>query len=67
MSNVLEYEVDGSVYRTDDDVIDGRVVRTTAGLNPASAFVLIRTDGGIAQSVGLEEQLRLVYGQRAVF
>jgi len=67
MSNVLEYEVDGSVFRTEDDLIDGRVVRTTAGLNPASAHVLIRTDGGIAQSVGLEEQVRLVPGQRAVF
>lgn len=67
MSNALEYEVDGSVFRTDDDLIDGRVVRTTAGLNPASAYALIRTDGGNAQLVGLEEQVRLVHGQRAVF
>lgn len=67
MSHVLEYEVDGSVFTTDDDLIDGRAVRTSAGLNPASDYALIRTDGGIAQSVGLEEQVRLVHGQRALF
>lgn len=67
MSHVLEYEVDGSVFATDDDLIDGRGVRTSAGLNPASAYALIRIDGGIAQSVGLEEQVRLVDGQRALF
>ena len=67
MSHVLEYEVDGSVIATDDELIDGRGIRTSAGLNPASAYALIRTDGGIAQSVGLEEQVRLVHGQRAQF
>lgn len=46
MSHVLEYEVDGSVITTNDDLIDGRAVRTSAGLNPASAHVLIRIDGG---------------------
>lgn len=67
MSNTLEYEVDGSVIRTDDDHIDGRGVRTSAGLNPASAYALIRTDGGVAQSIGLEEQVLLTHGQRALF
>lgn len=67
MSKPYEYEVDGSVIHADDDLIDGREVRTSARLVPPSAFVLIRTDGDIAQSVGLEEQVRLKQGERPVF
>jgi len=67
MSSVLEYEVDGSVIATDDELIDGRVARTAAGRAPPSAYVMIRIDRGLAQSVGLEEQIRLVCGERAVF
>lgn len=67
MPHVLEYEVDGAVLTTDDDLIDGRQVRESAKLAPASEHVLIRTDGGIAQSIGLEEQVHLSRGKRAVF
>lgn len=67
MSKPYEYEVDGSVIHADDDLIDGRAVRTSAGLVPPSAFVLVRIDGGIAQSVGLEEQVRLENGNRPIF
>lgn len=67
MSKSYEYEVDGSVIHADDDLIDGREIRTSARLVPPSAFVLIRTDGGIAQSVGLEEQVQLEKGERPVF
>lgn len=67
MSMFHEYEVDGAVLRADDDIIDGRQVRSTAGLNPASSFVLIRTDGGGAQSVGLEEEIDFRDGDRPVF
>lgn len=67
MSTSLEYEVDGSVICVDDDLVDGRQVRTSARLVPPSAFVLIRIDGGIAQSIGLEEPVRLEKGERPVF
>lgn len=67
MSRTLEYEVDGAVLSTDDEQVDGRAIRVAAGLVPPSAFVLIRTDGGLAQSVGLEEPVRLSAGQRPMF
>lgn len=67
MSRMLEYEVDGSVLGTDDDKVDGRAIRVAARLVPPSAFVLIRTDGGLAQSVGLEEPVTLSGSQRPVF
>lgn len=67
MNKILEYEVDGAVIRSDDDLTDGRQVRTSANLIPASDFVLVRTDGGIAQSFGLEERIQLVEGIRPVF
>lgn len=67
MPKSYEYEVDGSVIHATDDLIDGREVRTSARLIPPSAFVLIRTDGGIAQSVGLEEQVQLRRGERLTF
>lgn len=67
MPKLFEYEVDGSVIRAADDLIDGREVRTSAGLNPASTYVLIRTDRGFAQSVGLEDEVRLSEGERPIF
>jgi hypothetical protein len=67
MSDNLEFEVDGVVITTDDDLLDGRQVRAAARLSPPSDYVLIRVDGGIAQSVGLEEQVRLQRGRRAAF
>lgn len=67
MTKPFEYEVNGSVFGTDDALIDGREVRTSARLIPPSDFVLVRTDGGIAQSVGLEEPVHFEHGTRAVF
>lgn len=67
MSGHLEYEVDGSVFRTDDAVVNGRMVRTSAGLSPASAYVLVRTDEGFAASVGLEDDVRLHKAHRTAF
>lgn len=67
MSHILDYEVDGVAFTTDDELIDGRQLRTSAGLTPPSDYVLIRTDGGLAQSAGLEEQVRLTKGKRATF
>lgn len=66
MSHLLEYEVDGTVLTTADDLIDGRQVRVSASLTPASEHVLIRTDGGLAQSIGLEEPVQLSRGKRAI-
>ncbi len=67
MSHTLEYEVDGVPGTTDDELIDGRQLRTSADLMPPSDYVLIRTDGGLAQSIGLEEQVRLTKGKPATF
>jgi hypothetical protein len=67
MSDYLEYQVDGAVFRAADDLIDGRAVRVSAGRTPASGFVLIRIDGGIAQSVGLEEPIQLEEGRQLRF
>lgn len=67
MTSILEYEVDGTVIRSDDDLIDGRHVRITANLSPASDFVLVRIDEGIAQSFGLEDRIQLAEGVRPVF
>lgn len=67
MPRVSEFEVDGSVIRAEDDLINGREVRTSAALTPASSYVLIRTDHGFAQSIGLEDEVRLGEGERPVF
>lgn len=67
MSKVLEYEVDGTVITTGDDLIEGSQVREAANLAPASDYVLIRTDRGLAQSIGLEEPVQLLRGKRAIF
>lgn len=67
MSKCLEYEVDGSVIQTADEILDGREVRASARLVPPSSYVLIRTDGGLAESLSLEEQVRLQGGERAMF
>lgn len=67
MSKRLEYEVDGSVIRTTDKNMDGREVRSSANLIPPSSFVLIRTDGGFAESLGLEERVEFREDHRPVF
>lgn len=67
MSKCLEYEVDGSVIQTADENMDGREVRSSANLIPPSSFVLIRTDRGLAASLGLEERVEFREGDRPVF
>src|SRR3546814_11491204 len=67
MSKSYEYEVDGSVIHADDDLIDGREIRTSARLVPPRAIVLIRTAGRIAQSVGLKAQAHREKSERPVF
>lgn len=67
MAKKFEYEVDGEILSTDDSRIDGREIRTSAGLDPASDYVLVRTDGGYARSIGLEEEFQFEKGERAVF
>lgn len=67
MSKWFEYEVDGSMIRTVDEILDGREIRASARLVPPSSFVLIRIDGGLAETVGLEEQVTLQEGEHAIF
>jgi len=63
----VEYEVDGAVFATHDDQLDGRQLRDSGGLSPASDYVLVRIDEGFARSVGLEETEKLPRDRKAVF
>lgn len=65
VSPPFEFELDGAVLRTDDPILDGREIRTLGRLSPASDYVLVRTDGGIAASIGLEETVRVDDGRPA--
>lgn len=63
----IEYEVDGAVFATHDDQLDGRQLRDSAGLSPASDYVLFRIDEGFASSIGLEETVELPRDRKAIF
>src|SRR3546814_955195 len=63
----FHYEVNGSVLETGDEILDGRQIRSSAQLAPPSAFALVRTDEGIGQAIGLEEEVRLAPGATARF
>lgn len=60
-------DVDGTTLQLEDCIVDGRTIREAAMLTPSSSYVLIRIDKGLAQSVGLEEELRLERGERPIF
>ncbi len=63
----VEYEVDGAVFATHDDKLDGRQLRDSGGRSPASDYVLVRIDEGFARSVGLEDTEKLPRDRKAVF
>ncbi|UWU25439.1 multiubiquitin domain-containing protein (plasmid) [Rhizobium sp. CB3060] len=51
----FKFTVDGVAFSSGDPEISGREIRTAAGLNPASDFVLIELGNATSRSVGLEE------------
>jgi hypothetical protein len=51
--------VNGRAVRFQDRSVTGRQLRTEAGLDPASSFVLIQLGRPGARSVGLEEEVNL--------
>lgn len=67
MSQTFRYSVNGRFLQSADGVLDGRQIRSSAGLQPASDHVLIRIDSGLAQSIGLEEQVTLATDAAAAF
>lgn len=65
--NKFHFTVDGTVYGTDDKTRDGSQIRKSAGLTPASDFVLVYVTGGIARSISIEEEITFDSGKTAVF
>lgn len=63
----FEFEVDGQVHRTRDDILDGRQIRAAADRNPPSGFILIEAVDRATRSIGLEERVRLHEDRRKVF
>lgn len=62
-----KFEVDGVAYDTDDKTFDGRQVRASAGLTPASDFVLIQFADQVGRSIGLDDPVRFEKGETAKF
>ncbi len=58
-ANTFQYELDGKTVTTNDDIISGRIIRTIAGLNPASNYILIELGDMTSRSIGLEEETDL--------
>jgi hypothetical protein len=54
-----KFSVNGQLFSTSDPQISGRDIRSSAGLRPASNFVLIEVGNGTSRSVGLEEAIKL--------
>jgi len=63
----FQFTVDGTPHGTNDKTMDGSQIRETAGLTPASDFVLIQIDGGIAFSIGIERDVTFERGKVATF
>lgn len=61
------FEVNGIQLGTDDEVMDGRQIRSAANLTPASNYQLIQVSSGFAHSVGLEEPIKFETGSLLVF
>ena len=67
MPTQYKFSVDGREFQMSDPIVTGREIRSTAGLAPASDFVLIAIGERTSRSVGLEEGVTLEPGQSAIF
>lgn len=54
-----QYELDGSTVIVSDAILTGRQIRSQAGLNPASEYLLIEIGDATSRSIGLEENISL--------
>ena len=61
------FEVDGVDHQGGDDDLDGRLVRSISGHDPAANFRLIEIHDRYTSSVGLEEPIKLVKGRKRRF
>ena len=61
------FTVDGVPHGTGDKIMDGDQIRETAGKVPGSDFLLIQIVEGSGRSVGLEDDVKFVEGETAVF
>lgn len=62
-----EYRIDGDLVGTSDPLITGREIRSKAGLNPASDYVLIEVGDATTRSIGLEEKVDLSVSEAIEF
>ncbi|MFY7837744.1 MAG: multiubiquitin domain-containing protein [Novosphingobium sp.] len=63
----FQFSVNGVLHGTGDKFLDGSQIREIAGLEPASDFVLIQIEGGLARSISIEEEVKFATGEIAVF
>jgi hypothetical protein len=61
------FEVEHVEYRSDDDDLTGREVRSRSGHNPAANYRLIQIHDRHTASVGLEAPVKLEEGEKPVF
>ncbi|MET1416825.1 multiubiquitin domain-containing protein [Roseibium sp. HPY-6] len=64
-SGIYAFEVDGQTISTNDPIINGRMIRSSAGLNPVSDYVIIELGSATSRSLGLEEWVDLRVAQNA--
>ncbi|MCF6328499.1 MAG: multiubiquitin domain-containing protein [Henriciella sp.] len=65
--NTFEYELNGQTVTTIDAIISGRMIRSQAGLSPASDHIIIELGDRTSRSLGLEEQINLSEEQARSF
>lgn len=63
----FEFEVEGVDLRTDDPTMKGRDVRTISDHNPAAKYRLIEVMDRYTSSVGLEDPINFVEGEKRIF
>ncbi|WP_363738334.1 multiubiquitin domain-containing protein [Sphingobium sp. LMA1-1-1.1] len=63
----FQFTVDGVAYGTNDKTMDGSQIREAVGLTPASDFVLVQIEGGVAFSIGIEKDVSFERGKVATF
>ena len=63
----FHYQLDGTVFTTNDALLKGRDIRSNSGLNPVSEFMLIEVGDQTTRSIGLEETINLADTSSHVF
>ncbi|KUR78068.1 DUF2604 domain-containing protein [Novosphingobium sp. FSW06-99] len=63
----FEFEVEGVDYLTGDPKVKGRDIRTMSDHNPAAKYRLIEVMDRYTTSVGLEDPIEFVEGEKRIF